>query len=150
MSSLLIRREGEGDWHEPATTVYGNEQDLQDMLEDSPGLIPGLAEPAAVAAEVYLRGAGYADLLLVEGDGEMTIEVAALDEKRLSALHGEGALSIKRSLFARSGSELGGGGVLDLVPTERVRFTLGGARVARRARAWVGADEPRVALPRAG
>ena len=46
MSSLLIRREGEGDWHEPATTVYGNEQDLQDMLEDSPGLIPGLAEPA--------------------------------------------------------------------------------------------------------
>ena len=73
MSSLLIRREGEGDWHEPATTVYGNEQDLQDMLEDSPGLIPGLAEPAAVAAEVYLRGAGYADLLLVEGDGEMTI-----------------------------------------------------------------------------
>ena len=70
---MLIRREGKGDWHKPATTAFGNEQGLQDLLADSPGLIPGLIEPAAVAREVYLPGAGYADLLLVEGSGDMTI-----------------------------------------------------------------------------
>ena len=71
--SLLIRRKGEENWHEPITQSYTKEAELQRLLAHAPGLIPGVdPERCVVAREVHL-GEGYADLVVVDADGVITI-----------------------------------------------------------------------------
>lgn len=71
---MLIRQHGTGDWHEPSTTTYGNEEELQRLIASAPGLLPGVQDgPAAVATEVGVPGVGSADVIVVEADGEITI-----------------------------------------------------------------------------
>src|SRR4051794_12796885 len=71
---MLIRQHGQGDWHEPRTTVYTDEAELQALIAETPGLLPGVGDgPAAVATEVALADTGYADVLVVEANGAITI-----------------------------------------------------------------------------
>ena len=68
---LLIRR-GAEPWHEPLTQACKNEEGLQDLLVESPQLIPGVG-PVAVVDEFYIPGIGNADVVGVEPSGEITI-----------------------------------------------------------------------------
>jgi hypothetical protein len=71
--SLLIRSLGEGKWRAPTTQSYTDEEELQVLLEQSPVLIPGVdPDRCVVAREVHL-GDGYADLVVVDADGVITI-----------------------------------------------------------------------------
>lgn len=70
---LLIRKKGEKLWHEPPTRSYEKERELQDLLLNSPGLVPGVdSERSVIADEVALAG-GAADLVVVDADGVITI-----------------------------------------------------------------------------
>ncbi len=52
MTRLLIRREGEDDWRTPEVTAYDNEAALQNLLAESPHLLPGIDDrPVAAARE---------------------------------------------------------------------------------------------------
>jgi hypothetical protein len=63
-----------GGWHAPKTTAYTNEDELQNLVADTPTLLPGVGDgPIAVAREVPLGSAGYVDILIVEGSGEITL-----------------------------------------------------------------------------
>ena len=68
---FLIRR-GNGPWREPAARAYQNENQLQNMLLESPQLIPGLG-PCSIVDEFYIRGFGSVDLVGIEPTGEITL-----------------------------------------------------------------------------
>lgn len=71
---MLIRRQGEGAWQEPATTTYMDEAELQRLIVESPTLLPGISSvSAAVATEVNLGSAGFVDVLVVEASGDITL-----------------------------------------------------------------------------
>jgi hypothetical protein len=71
---VLIRRLGERAWREPATAAYVDEAELQRLIEESPTLLPGIDTlPAAVATEVNLGSAGFADVVVVEAEGQITL-----------------------------------------------------------------------------
>jgi hypothetical protein len=71
---MLIRRVGDEDWQEPATTTYASEGELQKLIAASPSLIPGIDDgPAAVARELEVPGVGAADLVVVDPAGEISI-----------------------------------------------------------------------------
>lgn len=58
-------------WHAPPVTAYTNERALQDMLLDTPSLIPGI-ESAAVVDELGIPGTGSVDIALVQPSGLIT------------------------------------------------------------------------------
>lgn len=61
-------------WRAPSITAYTNEKALQQLLSESPGLLPGVETETAVAArEVYVPGSGPADLVCVDVQGAVTI-----------------------------------------------------------------------------
>jgi hypothetical protein len=68
---VMIRTKG-GDWHVPSVSSYSLERELQDILLESPQLIPGV-DSAAVADELPIPGSGQLDLFAVESDGSMTL-----------------------------------------------------------------------------
>jgi hypothetical protein len=68
---VLIRLPG-STWHEPATSAYANERELQDLVKRSPSLLPG-GEPLAVADEFWVPGVGSVDLVGVSSAGEVTL-----------------------------------------------------------------------------
>jgi hypothetical protein len=71
---MFIRRVGEGNWHAPETTAYTNEAELQDLLAETPSLLPGVGEePAAAARELPVAGAGSADVVIVTASGDITL-----------------------------------------------------------------------------
>src|SRR5687768_9807980 len=67
---VLVRRDGK--WVSASLTSFTNEQELQDLLLESPYLIPGCAA-AAVAKEVTIPGSGYVDLVAVNELGDVTL-----------------------------------------------------------------------------
>lgn len=67
--SLLIRTIEDASWHRPKVTAYTNEKELQDIIVDSPSLLPGVPEAGVLAvAEV-----GFVDVLCLDPDGGITI-----------------------------------------------------------------------------
>jgi hypothetical protein len=53
---MLIRRERQGAWREPATTTYIDEAGLPWLIEGSPTLLPWVSKlPAAVRANPEIR-----------------------------------------------------------------------------------------------
>lgn len=72
-SAMLIRHTDGGKWHTPRTTAYTNEAELRDLLAETPSLLPGIdAEATAVARELP-TGTGPADVVIVDGTGEITV-----------------------------------------------------------------------------
>ena len=57
---------------------YTDEREFQEILASHPGLIPG-CERAAVAREFPLPGIGYVDLMLLDGDGALTVVECKLE-----------------------------------------------------------------------
>lgn len=56
-----------------------DEAELQRLIEESPTLLPGISEgPAAVTTEVNLGSAGFADVVVVEANGDITLVVCKL------------------------------------------------------------------------
>ena len=68
---VLIRHQG-SNWHEPDTSVYANEKELQDLVKSSPTLLPG-ENSLAVVDEFWISGIGSADLVAVSAAGEITV-----------------------------------------------------------------------------
>ena len=65
-------RAADGEWHQPSVDAYHNERALQDLLLESPSLLPGIEE-AAVIDEMGLPDTGSVDLALVEPSGDITL-----------------------------------------------------------------------------
>ncbi|MCX6402471.1 MAG: hypothetical protein NT032_00780 [Actinobacteria bacterium] len=70
MSEIFV--ESEGVWRRPTQVSYANESALQQLLLDSPDLIPGIESPVAVCTE-FPTEAGLIDLLVLNDEGEITI-----------------------------------------------------------------------------
>jgi len=84
---VMIRTHG-GKWRAPSVSSYPNERELQQILMDAPGLIPGVGT-AVVADELSIPGSGFLDLLAVEPDGTLTLvecKLAANAEVRRSVV----------------------------------------------------------------
>lgn len=70
---ILMRHGSSGPWREPSTTAYGNEAELQHLIAESPQLLPGVGELAIAVRELAVAAAGFADVVVVEADGEITL-----------------------------------------------------------------------------
>jgi len=88
---ILMRSQGSKDWKVVDSARYRAETELQDLLSDSPSLIPvdeirEGASPFVVAVREFgLPGSGNTDLLLFNADGEIAIvecKLAANPESR--------------------------------------------------------------------
>jgi hypothetical protein len=74
MTRLLVRRDGESNWRTPEVSAYDNESMLQELLAESPKLLPGLGTcSVATAIEFEIPDTGYADLVVVDAGGRITI-----------------------------------------------------------------------------
>lgn len=71
MGQLLIRQ-SDGTWREPDLTGYGGEAELQQILAEHPELIPGVSADAVTCGE-FQSTAGLADVVVVDGDGQVTL-----------------------------------------------------------------------------
>ena len=70
---MLIRKSGEITWRAPAVTAYEDEAAIQALLAQSPELMPGSeGQRFAVATEVGVE-AGYADIIAVTPNGDITL-----------------------------------------------------------------------------
>ena len=71
---MLIRRVGDKAWREPASAIYATEKDLENLVKESPEVIPGIPEgPAAVATQVYVPDTGPADVVIIDSEGGITV-----------------------------------------------------------------------------
>jgi hypothetical protein len=68
---VLIRRPG-STWHQPATSAYANERELQDLVKRSPSLLPG-GEALAIADEFWVPDVGSVDLVGVSAAGDIAL-----------------------------------------------------------------------------
>jgi hypothetical protein len=66
----LVLIEHDGDWVEASLTSFVDEHELQQILLDSPNLIPGLVG-TAIVKEMTIPGSGKADLVAVNEAGEV-------------------------------------------------------------------------------
>jgi hypothetical protein len=70
---VLIKRQNEAAWRSPAVTAYDDEAAIQNLLAQTPDLLPGAEQHRlAVAREVALE-AGYVDVVGVAPDGAITL-----------------------------------------------------------------------------
>lgn len=76
--SLLIRRQGESDvigkpapnrWHVPEVSKFPDEAHLQDIIAESPSLLPGVPDGGVLT----IKEVGFVDVLCISLDGELTI-----------------------------------------------------------------------------
>ena len=70
---LLVRREGARSWHAPGVTAYPNEDALEQLLAESPDLLPGASPERLVVARQVQTGAGPADLVGIGLDGSLLL-----------------------------------------------------------------------------
>ncbi len=68
---VLIRQKG-GVWHDPDTSAYGSEKELQDLVKRAPTLLPG-GDELAIVDEFWIPGIGSVDLVGVSAAGDLTI-----------------------------------------------------------------------------
>jgi len=72
MSNSLFLSSPDGGWISPEVLTYDAEAHLQELLLASPNVIPGIDEPLAICKE-FATGAGPADLLVINSEGEISI-----------------------------------------------------------------------------
>lgn len=70
--TLLIRTTGEGTWREPSGRGYDNEAALQAILAEHPDLVPGV-DGAAIACREFESTVGPADVVILDGEGVITV-----------------------------------------------------------------------------
>lgn len=69
---MLIRRGGIGAWSAPELGTYPAERDLQRLLAESPGWLPGVSHEARTVRELS-TSAGPLDICAVDVDGSVTV-----------------------------------------------------------------------------
>ncbi len=70
---ILIRKPGEP-WRAPEVLTFDNEAALQQLLQESPGLLPGVGEQGVVAVrELFVPGSGPVDIVCVDHAGTITV-----------------------------------------------------------------------------
>ncbi len=71
---MLIRTPGSKGWHEPESTAYSNEAELERLLAESPGLLPFAdpSDPTLILSQVPV-GLGILDLLGVTVSGSIIV-----------------------------------------------------------------------------
>lgn len=69
---MLIRRAGEDEWRQPQVTTYASEAALQELLADSPSLLPGVAEGTIVVTE-FPVSVGSVDLVGIDATGGIVV-----------------------------------------------------------------------------
>lgn len=74
---MLIRRAG-GNWESPPVQWYENENELQQLVTASPGLV-GTRDTVVALREFVLPDAGSLDVLLVDAEGDLTLVEAKLN-----------------------------------------------------------------------
>lgn len=80
----VLFRVGGAPWAPPATSGYGSEQELQLLLADQPGLLPGVEDGAHAVTE-FSTQVGPSDIVAVGPAGDLTIvecKLASNDEAR--------------------------------------------------------------------
>jgi hypothetical protein len=61
-----MRRAGDRTWREPPDAGYATEKDLENLVKESPEVIPGIPHgPAAVATQLHVPDSGAADVITV-------------------------------------------------------------------------------------
>jgi hypothetical protein len=70
--AVLLRRGSRGQFAEPEASGYANGSELQDILARHPTLLPGV-EGVAVTCRELQSGVGPADVLVVHGQGDLTL-----------------------------------------------------------------------------
>jgi len=80
--TLLLRTGGTGEWHEPVVTAYQNEAHLQEIILDSPQLLPTVLTPAVTAAEFATSEDCLLDVLCMSWDGSITLCECKLRKNR--------------------------------------------------------------------
>jgi hypothetical protein len=65
--------EGRGDPIDEESPSPPRERRLRDLIADSPSLLRVAGRPTAVSTEVGISGAGLADVVVVDADGEITV-----------------------------------------------------------------------------
>jgi hypothetical protein len=68
---LIVRHVGQV-WSAPAVTSYSAESHLQEVLASQPSLLPGVASSPVAVREIQ-TGAGPLDVLVVDGEGQLTL-----------------------------------------------------------------------------
>ena len=68
----VLLRGHEEDWRQPSMSGYSDERMLQQLLVETPTLIPGVGRAVAVD-ELYVPGAGNVDVVAVEPSGHITL-----------------------------------------------------------------------------
>jgi hypothetical protein len=69
---MVLIRQKQGVWHDPDTSAYRSEKELQDLVKRAPTLLPG-GEELAVVDEFWIPGIGSVDLVGVSATGDLTI-----------------------------------------------------------------------------
>lgn len=80
----MLVRVGSGTWTAPATTGYGSEAELQQLLASHPALLPGVDADARAVVEFSTR-VGPSDVVVVGVSGDITVvecKLASNDEAR--------------------------------------------------------------------
>jgi len=69
---MLIRRTGDDAWRQPASSAYESEDELQKLLAEAPGLLPGAGEGTVVVRE-FPVSVGSIDLVGLDPTGGITV-----------------------------------------------------------------------------
>ena len=71
---MLVRKQGEDKWRQPAATAYQDEQTLQNMGKNSPELLPGISDNSiAVVTEMTAQATGSIDIVGVDAICSITL-----------------------------------------------------------------------------
>lgn len=78
---MLIRNRGEKVWHEPETARYASEADLENLVKESPDVIPGVPSgPVAIVTQLQVPDVGPADVVVIDVEGGITVIECKLQE----------------------------------------------------------------------
>jgi hypothetical protein len=70
-TTLMVRR-GEK-WRPMSVQPYGNEDELQQLLHETPSLLPGVSPSAIAGRELEVPDVGFVDLMVIDVDGSITL-----------------------------------------------------------------------------
>ena len=132
----LLMRSADGVWGVPATTTYGTERDLRDLLASNPSIIPGVSDPAAAAVTELRIGRDRADVVVVESSGTITVCEAKL------AANAE----IRRTVVGQIFAYVAGLSQMDIESFEQAWLARGGGALLESVLGADATDEDREAL----
>jgi hypothetical protein len=68
----MVRRD-EKNWRPMSVHPYGNEDELQRLLYETPSLLPGISSRGIAARGIEVPGVGFVDLVVIDVDGSIAL-----------------------------------------------------------------------------